>query len=338
MEIGKVSIIVPAYNIAPYLSKCMESIVAQSYKHLQIIVVDDGSSDNTLEIAMTYAGKDERITVITQSNSGVSVARNRGLEEAVGEFVMFVDGDDWLEVNAVEKMVSVSTKYGLDVVRSGFVFENTATNNSRVSCEEKELSLLYGDRILRAYLHGHGIYASVCGGIYRKSFLERYHFVFERGVAIGEDGFFTLQVMSRAESLGILGGKQGICYHVLVRPSSATRSLKQGECEKINKKPDFKEYLKTAGLWDKFRSDYDVWTVRAASSNLCKAAVRMSWHDYAEYYRICTSHTDFRVLNKHSVRKYMNSRSRLMSLVCKNSLFSYSAMFLAHRVFKKALF
>ena len=110
-----VSIIIPVYNIENYLPKCIESIVTQSYNNLQVIIVDDGSIDNTAEIARLYAEKDDRIVLIQQRNSGVSSARNHGLKKAEGEYVMFVDGDDWIDRNTVEDMLSVVRKYNLDV-------------------------------------------------------------------------------------------------------------------------------------------------------------------------------------------------------------------------------
>lgn len=338
MEIGKVSIIVPAYNIAPYLSKCMEGIVAQSYKHLQIIVVDDGSNDNTLEIAMTYAGKDERVTVITQSNSGVSVARNRGLEEAVGEFVMFVDGDDWLDESAVEKMLDTVKKYNLDVVRCGFIFEDTSTGKRRVSCNKKPLSLLYGKDIMSAYLRGcGGIYASVCGGLYRTSFLKKHNFRFEPGVALGEDGFFTLRVVSLANSIGVIGGLDNSYYHILVRSNSATRSdvMKR---EVSSSAPSFENYLRQTGLLDKFKTDCHVWTVRATSSELCKAASRLTFKQYLDFYERKTAESDFKEINIFKIRCLMTIRNHMMSFLCKNPTLSYIAIFSAKKLLGKILF
>ena len=97
-----ISIIVPVYNVAPFLSRCLDSLVGQTYENLEIICVDDGSTDGSAAILDACAAKDSRIKVIHQENAGVSVARNRGLDAATGEFVTFVDADDWLEPDADE--------------------------------------------------------------------------------------------------------------------------------------------------------------------------------------------------------------------------------------------
>ena len=93
----EVSIIIPAYNIAPYIARCLESVTSQSLKNIEIIVIDDGSSDNTVEIIKSYAYKDERIQLIQKANGGVTSARLTGVHYAEGEYIGFVDGDDMIE-------------------------------------------------------------------------------------------------------------------------------------------------------------------------------------------------------------------------------------------------
>lgn len=100
-----VSIIIPVYKVEKYLSKCIESILKQTYFDLELILVDDGSPDKCPEICDTYASKDERVVVIHQKNAGVSAARNAGLEKAKGEYIGFVDPDDWIAPEMYEKMI-----------------------------------------------------------------------------------------------------------------------------------------------------------------------------------------------------------------------------------------
>ena len=332
-----VSIIIPAYNIETYLPKCIESVLSQSHRNLQVIIVDDGSKDDTLQIAQLYAGKDDRVELVSQKNSGVSEARNRGLEKAEGEYVMFVDGDDWLDKNAVEGMLIAVKKYNLDVVRCGFVFEDERTGKRRVSSNKKELTLIYGEDILRAYLRGRGIYASVCGGIYKKSFLDQHDFGFESGVAIGEDGYFTLKVVSMAKSLGIVGGLENAYYHVLVRSNSATRSdiMKRKVPASA---PSYEDYLRQVGLWDRFEDDCHVWRVRATSSELCKAASRLTFKQYSDFYKGKTGRTDFKEINRFKIRLMMTPRNHLMSFLCKSPNLSYLAILSAKKVLGKILF
>ena len=102
----KVSVIVPVYNVEKYIRQCLESIINQTYKNLEIIVVNDGTKDNSMKIVEEYLS-DERIKVINKENGGIASARNRGIDEATGEYISFVDSDDWLELNTYEKLVEI---------------------------------------------------------------------------------------------------------------------------------------------------------------------------------------------------------------------------------------
>lgn len=111
-----VSIIIPVYKVQEYLPKCLESLILQTYKNIEIIVVDDGSTDNSLSICEQYAAKDSRIHIITQKNFGVTAARMNGFLHSHGELIMFVDGDDFVSSNILEHMLEVQKKYQVDMV------------------------------------------------------------------------------------------------------------------------------------------------------------------------------------------------------------------------------
>lgn len=115
LQNAKVSVIVPVYKVEPYLRKCLDSITGQTYRNLEIILVDDGSPDNCGAICDEFAKKDERIKVIHKENGGVSSARNAGLSIATGEWVGWVDGDDWIELDMYEYLLEKTEKYGADI-------------------------------------------------------------------------------------------------------------------------------------------------------------------------------------------------------------------------------
>ena len=104
----KISVIIPVYNVEKYLRECLDSIVNQTFKDIEIICVDDGSTDKSLEILREYEQKDKRIIVISQPNKGVSTARNIGMQQATGKYMMFVDSDDYITQNACELIYNVS--------------------------------------------------------------------------------------------------------------------------------------------------------------------------------------------------------------------------------------
>lgn len=112
----KISVIIPVYKVEPYLRKCLDSVVGQTYTNLEIILVDDGSPDNCGAICDEYAARDERIRVIHQSNGGVSAARNAGLSVATGEWIGWVDSDDWIEPEMFRCMLEKALQLGTDIV------------------------------------------------------------------------------------------------------------------------------------------------------------------------------------------------------------------------------
>lgn len=128
-----ISIIVPIYNVKPYLSRCLESICAQTYRHLDIVVVDDGSTDGGSAVCDSFARRDARVRVLHFENSGVSAARNRGLAAARGELIGWVDGDDWLEPCFVERLYTVLATHNADIACCSYFDEKDGQTIAR--CE-----------------------------------------------------------------------------------------------------------------------------------------------------------------------------------------------------------
>ena len=116
----KVSIIVPVYNTEKYIGKCLESLIAQTLKEIEIICVNDGSTDNSLKILNYYQNKDLRIKIVNQKNSGPGKSRNTGIKIAKGDFIGFVDGDDWVDKNYFEKLYNAAIKYNCEISAGDF--------------------------------------------------------------------------------------------------------------------------------------------------------------------------------------------------------------------------
>lgn len=117
----KISVIVPVYNVESYIERCLESIIHQTYNKLQIILVDDGSTDRSLQICQQYASQDSRIRIVKQKNAGSSAARNMGISLASGKYLTFIDSDDWLSDNlAISKMYNALKTYGLKICIGSF--------------------------------------------------------------------------------------------------------------------------------------------------------------------------------------------------------------------------
>jgi len=116
----KISVIVPIYNCENFLDKCIESIINQTYKNLEIILINDGSTDNSLKIINEYAKKDKRIKIIDKKNEGVSPSRNKGIKESTGEYITFVDSDDYIDNNMIERMYQIIKEKKVEAVRINY--------------------------------------------------------------------------------------------------------------------------------------------------------------------------------------------------------------------------
>lgn len=139
MRKGVVSVILPIYNVEKYLNRCVKSIVNQSYKNLEIILVDDGSPDNCPTLCEDWAKRDSRIKVVHKENAGLGYARNTGIENATGDYICFFDSDDYIALDAIEKAYSLAAKEKSDIVVFGFcnVKSNGETGKTVIPKTEK---------------------------------------------------------------------------------------------------------------------------------------------------------------------------------------------------------
>lgn len=187
-----VSIIIPVYNVENYLEKCIESVINQDYSNLQIILVDDGSIDKSGKICDKYANRDSRIEVVHKKNGGLSAARNTGLELANGDFIAFVDSDDYISKNMYADMIAAADKYGADVVRCGIkgVYLDDNPKNLEVCRTYTELSL---DEMLQGLIQRKKKLV-VWNAIYRHSFIAGMRFVPN---VVYEDVFWTREVLMK---------------------------------------------------------------------------------------------------------------------------------------------
>ena len=200
-----VSIIVPVYNVLPYLDKCIKSLLAQTYSNLQIILIDDGSTDGSGEKCDSYALEDSRITVLHKENAGPSDARNAGLEIVNGEYLTFVDSDDEVLPQYIEKLLTFATDENLDLVIASYakVAENATTHlfhyaeniqpDSRVVLNQEEtmLRMLYRQD-LSMYSHGK---------LYRSSLFKTIRFPYGK---LFEDVTTTWEVIKNVQQVGYL--------------------------------------------------------------------------------------------------------------------------------------
>ncbi len=206
-----ISVIVPVYKVEPYLDRCVESIVNQTYRNLEIILVNDGSPDNCPQMCDAWAERDVRIKVIRKENGGLSDARNAGMAAATGELVSFIDSDDYITPDFIEALYHAMMQTSADVVECAvdYVDEDGNILRQRCAAETSEMDRL---EALRRLILEDGIYQTVWNKLYRREVC----IPFEKG-KLHEDEFFTWQVFERIEKLAVV---QKPMYHYLQRSSS----------------------------------------------------------------------------------------------------------------------
>ena len=170
------SVIVPVYNVERYLGRCVDSILAQTYKTLEIILVDDGATDRSGVICDEYAAKDSRIRVIHKKNGGLSSARNAGIDAASGEYLAFVDSDDWIEPEMYETMLVLMKCYDAKLVCAGRYDVDGGTGEKTVGlCPEREEAISAEEMVGRIFLW-QGCDSSACDKLYHRSLLDTFRF------------------------------------------------------------------------------------------------------------------------------------------------------------------
>lgn len=171
MQNIKVSIIIPVYNVKEYVEKCIESVLNQTYKNIEVIIINDGSTDGCEKIVNKYAQKDKRIKVINKENGGLASARNIGLKLVTGNYVMFVDSDDWIAENTIEKLYKELKKEKYDIIEFGYtkVDEKSIIVDGYKFYEKK---LLSNESILKEYFSNNIIQEVVWNKIYNRNILQ----------------------------------------------------------------------------------------------------------------------------------------------------------------------
>lgn len=195
-----VTILIPAYNAEAYIRQCLDSIFLQTYRNLQVVVIDDGSKDTTLDICQHYSALDKRLEVYHQENQGVALTRNHLLEKVKGDWVLFVDADDWIEPDMVESLLKLAVENNAEIAECKNVI-----NDAECYKENPEITLLNREETILQFLR----HTDFCGSLWNK--LIKTNLLFDEwfpdNVSYGEDAFF--------------------CWHVLQKVNTVARSTAQ---------------------------------------------------------------------------------------------------------------
>lgn len=233
-----VSIIVPIYNIEKYVSQCIVSIIKQSYKNIEIILVDDGSTDNSGQICDEYADMDKRIRVFHTQNEGLVAARKRGVENARGTYILFVDGDDWIDENMVGYLLECAILNDAEIVTSGCIREYK--NSSAIYFDHVREGLYASGRdkeylckniIFSDNLSEWGILPFIVGKLIRTAIAYKVYLDIPKEIHVGEDEAGTLACLLDAHSISVV---HKAFYHYRQREDSIIHSSDMEYFKEIN--------------------------------------------------------------------------------------------------------
>lgn len=232
-----ISIIIPIYNVASYLNECIQSIINQTHKDFECILVDDGSSDGSEKICDQWKTKDNRIKVIHQTNQGVSSARNRGLSVAKGEYIAFIDSDDWVDTIYLEKLYQKIISSNVDLVVCGIIQHYPNQSSRKYFYNEGVISL--NETNIQAFvdLNKQFLLFGPVVKLYKKSIIQQHHLVFPLEYSYGEDLLFNYRYLEHVTSIYVINQ---CYYHYRILGNGTLSSIKRIE---------------------QFQTDYEQWKV-----------------------------------------------------------------------------
>lgn len=210
-----ISVIVPSYNVAPYLQRCVDSLISQTYSNLEIILVDDGSTDDTGKLCDKIAESDSRIKVIHKENGGLSDARNAGIDIATGEFYSFIDGDDFIEPDTYEVMMKEMENPRVSIAAGGFIVTDVQGNN-RISMSPERQYLTKEEAFMDLLGGENYITQSSCNKLFRSSLFEKIRY--KKGI-LNEDMEILPRLLDVSDDVVLLNKA---VYHYIKKPGSIT--------------------------------------------------------------------------------------------------------------------
>lgn len=301
-----ISVIIPAYNVEAYIGVCLDSILCQTFKDIEILVVNDGSTDQTGEILNYYSDEYSNIKVIYQKNSGQSVARNKGIKAARGEYIVFVDSDDWLPSNkTLEMMYGVIRKSESDYVQGGLNF--ISGNRITKKYLPGKIGFLTGDSVLQAAITLDGLFTGPFAKIYSTDFIKSNSLYFIEGL-VNEDTGHSIMIAAYAKKVGFIN--QCVC-NVREREGSTSRADFKRMISTMDKIMYIvKRQLVNMGKYSSVDKIFVARYLRSMLYNLLQSAQRSAYSSFKSDWLFCMEQTDYK--GNVSFVKYLSLPHRLM--------------------------
>lgn len=247
-----VSVIIPAFNSARFIRQAVESVLNQTYKNIEIIVVNDGSIDNTDEICRSILKEEKRMLYFKKNNTGVSDSRNFGMAHASGEYIMFLDSDDYLPRYAVEVLVKEIKEGGYDAVYGNYMYEyegKKLAHIPRVKADEYTYDNIK-ERLLDDGTLSGILFGNVWGAIYSRRLINQFGIIFNKDIKVNEDGFFNLKYIKHSSNIKVMTEPYIYVYRQW-KNSSAILLERNKELDLATHL--IVEYLKEEGEYEEYR-------------------------------------------------------------------------------------
>ena len=249
----KVSVIIPIYNAYDYLRPAMESVLDQTLREIEVICVDDGSTDHSLDILKEYQKLDARVRIVTETNAGPALARNAGFKRARGEFVIFLDADDFFEPTLLEKMYELSVREGLDVAIARYDIYNSKKAVFQENRESEHIRIYEnGAKTTSKNEHPDTILQSTTGSAWnkmlRRTFIIEKNIHFLVDVMMFEDVFFTVSALAFAERVGLV--PEVLVHHRVYNEQSRAKHFRSYYKQVPEVYLKIKEFLMKGGMYE----------------------------------------------------------------------------------------
>jgi len=303
----KVSVIVPVYNVAKYLDKCLDSLVNQTLKEIEIIVVNDGSPDNSQEIIDKYAKKYKNVKSYIKENGGLSDARNYGIKKATGEYIGFIDGDDYVSYDMFEKMYNKACQGDFDVVVCdlNYVYEDgkKLRVSSKINKDTTDINKVYIN-----------MYPCVWNKIYKKDLLKN-NIEFKKGIWF-EDVDFLYKILPYVKKIGTV--KEALNQYVQ-RGSSITKTFDKRLYNYIDNFNDLVVFYKERNIYDLYKNELEYCYVRYLFATFVKQATNFDKDEYNKAVLLAIKNVKEK-FPKYRKNRYFYTSFKGLYLVCFNKL------------------
>lgn len=254
----KVSVVMPIYNAVEYLTEAIDCVLGQTLSEIELICVDDGSTDGSFELIKEKQTEDKRIRIVTENNAGPSVARNKGLARARGEYVAFLDADDFLEPTFLERLYSLSIKKKLDIAVAKYDLYNNATGKFAPAIESEHGELLDGGRVISKSDHPDRIFQSmtcyVWNKLFKRTFLLEKNIQFHPELYVFEDVCFVCATLSLAERVG--KENRVLVHHRIYSEQSRAKLFRKYYAQVPVVYERLLEFLKSDGMYLPLKRSY----------------------------------------------------------------------------------